>query len=1829
MLLHFKQNEIILITSKSAGDNTKLWGGEVKGKRGYFDKGFVRELTVYVAEPQYLVDTEVNTFGKLGKPPPARRDKEVERKPVEPDIEKEEQGQNKATTGEAKVDIPEPRVPPAKEKSPSPVLEVPEEKGAEKVHDSKEGNLSSAESHPRDEDGRPGDESPRDISGSEAKQRYEQEETQKEESEEEEEHQVVNEEDWEALDNDYFETERDRYDTSDLNQFVFKKFSSKASQEDQTVLKDAPEESSKAAPEESSEDAPDVLSKDAPDVLSKDAPDVLSKDAPDELSQDASEESSKDALEESSKDAPEESSKDAPEESSKDVPDMSKDAPDELSKDATEESSKEALDESSEDEEKPSAETSQEKIVPHPLRHTESSRDKESTEGSDLSDSEEDPDDASENNFIDESNDKEESDLEFEPEDRKISLKKSPKLKEAEGDDSGGVKMFAMEDEEEDSIGADLPMYDPNSPAAGDSRTGTDKTETVEKLPGSESGPSKLVSAGSTEEPPTASVDQDNDQGKHNEEVEDEGEIAKNETDELRSQKEKNKEFKSKTSSYQTESNSEIDADRSKRLKSAAEDSDEGGQNKMEVDDSKNEKKLGHILKESQVFSYDDREEKLKEKTLELPKETVSGESLNTEMEHILSRKLKDESSSDTDFDVRPDTPSGESPEQAQVSDTTLVDQDQVSSSKAENIQDGEHEGRSPEPELNGSSQHPSSHRLASDPPGEAIREPLKEAVNEPTDDHEEPSDPVDLEYFKKDETRNVGGGFADFLQASASEPQHTDHGSVTPELDSLPRVSESGESVANSGTSAIDIHSTSTMDHKEETTGSGEDLKPQAAKGSIETIIEGESTILFDADGNFITAIMKEDPQSQTAASVQPSQSSLAVESVGSSQVNPTPVDSIPKPSVTSRASDKKVPEDNRETPLHSSRKEGSLNGSDPLSDLDSGGSPFLDSPVNEVYQSSDFSSRKVLSLNQQPPTPQQQKPASPEISPRLDTSKPTDVAKSGVEEQLKSDIVKSLDDLPQEAVENKEEAIVPDEQPIHLPEEENKDHLHVEQTESSTQNPEEIANSSAQSPEEIVKSSTPSPEEIAESSTQSPEEISEIPPPPTFREPSGSDDQAGQEYLSDNTYHSRKINDEELYTKEEEELTKASPGFAKTIMTFVEGCAKAVVDKLPHSLQSLLELEPIGLSPNMTVIATFFSLILLVIISLTSGCSSNGKKQKLKATLDVIQELEAKLQLAVKEKENIEDRIKESQIENTKLKEEMSKQKKDSGKSNSELQTIQLHSESLKKQVAALENELKELKENSNSKIGEAKQTSKKAKELEKTLKKLEEREKKLEQENQKLISDLRHKEGEVVSLTSKVGGLTEQIGHLETRKDQLLSEAEDWKEKVSDLNERLEQREEEFKQMQENIMFKDNELEVLKDCFLQLKSFEEEEAEDGEDRGEDGSLRVQEKLNSMMDVSKVNAALRAIEEEKDILANRLKIESEARKELEEQLENSRRSVESSTADKMKAERQCQEAQTKLTVLSNYFKDKELQLQRELGEHEAQKKHNLNKLVSADETTRSFQQELDIVRTQNESLKRELASSERDFRSQIAANEKKAHDNWLAARAAERELKEARHEAGVLRQKLTDIERRQFMGPGGLIRPLPTRGLPPPGMMNGPPPPGMDRSPSRGSLPPLLPPHLRDEEFMNSIRSPMELRRGPPPPPGMRQHPDARSPPLPPFRDGRSPPPRMPPPGMLDGRSPPPYDRRPPPPPHMLDRRSPPFRLPPPDMLPPPPMRGGPLPPPHFNRGSPSSGTDSPHLDRPDGRYPPPYARNPPFPSDRPSPRGGAPPRQQQSQV
>ncbi|KAK7507101.1 hypothetical protein BaRGS_00001952, partial [Batillaria attramentaria] len=866
---------------------------------------------------------------------------------------------------------------------------------------------------------------------------------------------------------------------------------------------------------------------------------------------------------------------------------------------------------------------------------------------------------------------------------------------------------------------------------------------------------------------------------------------------------------------------------------------------------------------------------------------------------------------------------------------------------------------------------------------------------------------------------------------------------------------------------------------------------------------------------------------------------------------------------------------------------------------------------PEIEHYQTNaDFVSRKVLSLGQ--PPSQIPSPSSPASEPAVPAEQKTQ--KPGFQESpVTSDTVMTSasaasDIQPSVTAESSTASVTI----------EGEEQREEEDSQSQDTQDEQTTEDGGTAKDDVVKpplafdvppaekmvnkgdgEAEKSPEQTADTATQPPDTRAwdSIPPPPTnddFTPPPdewtpNEEEQNNDEptlesdpYQMDD-YYSRKINDEEVSKAEEEAAAYESR--SATVMGSLEAHTKTFIDKLPPSLQSLLEQEPLGLSPAMTVLVTMTTLAMFLTITCFSCLCAGGKKSGKKDPLVVVRELEERLLMAVKEKENLEDLLQERQSENLTSEDVGSRLKE-------ELSGLHNSSSSVKTDLQNVTTEVVELQEQLSRKSDDVKVKDKKTKDIEKETKKLNDTKAKLEKELQKKNGEYRVLEDENENLKSAIQSLTDQVQLLDTSKQQfclfpvvselnnaMLLEVENCMSpdsRVDELKERLDQLEQECKQAQETISFKDNELEVMKDCYMQLKAFEKEGGQgDDEEYDEGDSKDVQEKIQSMMDVSKVNATLRAVQEEKDSLENKLKIENDARRELEEQLECVRREMESSMADKMKAERQCQEAQTKLQVLSSYFKEKELQLQRELGEQEALKKQNLYKLDNADENTRTMAKELELSK------------------SQIAANEKKAHENWLNARAAERELKEARHEAAVLRQKLTDVERRQ-MGPGGLIRPLPTRGMPPPALPPGPP------------LPPF-----RDDDFP---LSPRERQRLPPSHPALHMPlPEARSPPprMPP-PDSRGSPPRLPPPDARSPppRVPPPYDRRGPP--HPMDSRSPPMRLPPPDMI--PPLRG-PLPP---HMGPPPMGSpvprDSPRdgysaRDQRPGQSPrDPYGRQPP---------------------
>ena len=65
-------------------------------------------------------------------------------------------------------------------------------------------------------------------------------------------------------------------------------------------------------------------------------------------------------------------------------------------------------------------------------------------------------------------------------------------------------------------------------------------------------------------------------------------------------------------------------------------------------------------------------------------------------------------------------------------------------------------------------------------------------------------------------------------------------------------------------------------------------------------------------------------------------------------------------------------------------------------------------------------------------------------------------------------------------------------------------------------------------------------------------------------------------------------------------------------------------------------------------------------------------------------------------------------------------------------------------------------------------------------------------------------------------------------------------------------------------------------------------------------------------------------------------------------------------------------------------------------------------------------------------ETLTKEIEEQERSYKTRLAAQEKRAHESWVAARQLERRLEEAKQEAAQLRNRLTQVEKEKAAGGG-----------------------------------------------------------------------------------------------------------------------------------------------------------------------------------------------------
>ncbi|KAF4528371.1 hypothetical protein B566_EDAN016933 [Ephemera danica] len=211
----------------------------------------------------------------------------------------------------------------------------------------------------------------------------------------------------------------------------------------------------------------------------------------------------------------------------------------------------------------------------------------------------------------------------------------------------------------------------------------------------------------------------------------------------------------------------------------------------------------------------------------------------------------------------------------------------------------------------------------------------------------------------------------------------------------------------------------------------------------------------------------------------------------------------------------------------------------------------------------------------------------------------------------------------------------------------------------------------------------------------------------------------------------------------------------------------------------------------------------------------------------------------------------------------------------------------------------------------------------------------------ENEELTLELAEASEQITKLEAEVSKVSEHLAEVQIQKqklkedleescvtlaNQLQESAQQRETDMACLKKQLEDTENQLKEVEKNLLERTSQVEVLETSLKQLQQLDNSSSEEG-----------QKKLQALLDVGKAQAELKLVRSECDVLKERLQGEEDARQLLEDHVAVIKVEVEKLRERHELAEREKLEAQTKLDVLSSYFKEKETQLQKELGLQEA----------------------------------------------------------------------------------------------------------------------------------------------------------------------------------------------------------------------------------------------------------------------------------------------------
>ncbi|XP_063027043.1 cTAGE family member 9-like [Melospiza melodia melodia] len=159
----------------------------------------------------------------------------------------------------------------------------------------------------------------------------------------------------------------------------------------------------------------------------------------------------------------------------------------------------------------------------------------------------------------------------------------------------------------------------------------------------------------------------------------------------------------------------------------------------------------------------------------------------------------------------------------------------------------------------------------------------------------------------------------------------------------------------------------------------------------------------------------------------------------------------------------------------------------------------------------------------------------------------------------------------------------------------------------------------------------------------------------------------------------------------------------------------------------------------------------------------------------------------------------------------------------------------------------------------------------------------------------------------------------------------------------------------------------------------------------------------VNKLIYAAKLNACLKTMEAERDHMHSKVSDENKAKEELMECIETLQSQQASLQSENESFESEVHKLQQKLKVMNDLYQENEMKLHRKLTVEERERLEKEEMLSKVDEKIIHAAEELNSYREQAKDLEEGLERTIRSYENQITSHEKKAHDNWLTARAAE----------------------------------------------------------------------------------------------------------------------------------------------------------------------------------------------------------------------------------